>query len=38
LVEYQNVSGRPPLLSSRPTAFRVATICAFRPDYRFWRQ
>src|SRR6516165_10274806 len=34
LVEYQNVSGRPALLSSRPTAFRVATICAFRPDYR----
>src|ERR1700749_619260 len=25
LVEYQNVSGRPVLLSSRPTAFRVAT-------------
>src|SRR5215470_13965057 len=25
LVEYQNVSGRPPLLSSRPTALRVAT-------------
>src|SRR6266851_5167024 len=25
LVEYQNVSGRPALLSSKPTAFRVAT-------------
>src|SRR5580658_5279440 len=28
-VEYQKVSGRPPLLSSRAAALRVATICAF---------
>src|SRR5580700_155726 len=31
LVEYQNVSGRPPLRSRRAAAaLRVATICAFR--------
>src|SRR5579859_670848 len=30
LVEYQKVSGRPLLLSSRAAALRVATICAFR--------
>src|ERR1700749_3233467 len=31
LVEYQNVSGRPALLSSRPTAFRVATNLRLSP-------
>src|SRR5580704_14973140 len=38
LVVYQNVSGRPLLLSSKPVAFRVATICAFRPVYTLSRR
>src|SRR5580704_12433600 len=36
-VEYQNVSGRPPVLSSKPVAFRVATDLRLSSGtYAFW--